>query len=44
MEELRSSSKEKKGSKMLVQGVKWKLPDLKLVLAIVETLDPNGTQ
>ena len=37
-----SSSKAKRGSKMLVRGVEWKAPNFKLALAIAESLDPNG--
>ena len=29
---------------MLVKGVEWKAPNFKLVLAIAESLDPNGAQ
>ena len=36
-----SSSKPKKCFEMLVKGVEWKTPNLKLVLAIVESLDPR---
>ena len=39
-----SSNKAKKGLEMLVQGVKWKPPDFKLVPAIMGNLDPNGGQ
>ena len=39
-----SSRKEKKGSKMLVKGVKWKAPNFKIVPVVAESLDPYGTQ
>lgn len=39
-----SIRKEKKGLEMLVRGIEWKSPNFKLVLAIAETLDPNGAQ
>ncbi len=39
-----TSSKKNKGSKMLVQGVEWKAPDFKLVLAVAKTLDLSGAQ
>ena len=39
-----SSSKAKRGSKMLVKGVGLKAPNFKLVPAIAESLDPNGAQ
>lgn len=35
-------NKVKKGSEMLVRGVKWKAPDFKFVLEIAETLDSSG--
>ena len=39
-----SSSKVKKGSKMLVRRVEWKEPNFKLVPTIAKTLDPSGAQ
>ena len=39
-----SSSKEKKGSEILVKGVEWKAPSFKLVPAIAESLNPHGAQ
>ena len=39
-----TSSKVKKGSEILVQGVEWKAPDFKHVSVVVETLDPSGAQ
>ena len=39
-----SSDKVKKGSEMLVKGVEWKVPNFKLVLAIVESLDTHEAQ
>lgn len=39
-----SSRKTKKGSEMLVKGVKWKVPNFKLVPAIAKSLDPQGAQ
>ena len=38
------SSKENKGSEMLVKGVEWKDPNFKLVPAIPESLDPHRAQ
>ncbi|GLJ48747.1 hypothetical protein SUGI_1028010 [Cryptomeria japonica] len=39
-----SRSKAKKTSNMLVKGVKWTVPNFKLVPAIAESLDPSGAQ
>ena len=39
-----SSSKAKKGSKMLIRGVDIKAPNFKLSPAIAEALDPTGVQ
>ena len=39
-----SNRKVKKGSKMLVRGVEWRVLDFKLVPAIVKTLNPFGAQ
>ena len=39
-----SSNKVKKGSDMLIRGVKWKVPNFKLQPGIAEALDPNGAQ
>ena len=39
-----SSRKARKGFEMLVQGVKWKEKNFKLVPMIVETLDPSKAQ
>lgn len=39
-----SSSKEKRGSEMLVRGVEWKSVNFKLVPAVAEGLDTNGVQ
>ena len=36
-----SSSKRKKGFEILVQEVDWKAADFKLILVIVEVLDPS---
>lgn len=38
------SRKTKRGSKMLVKGMEWKVPNFKLVLAVVESLNLNGVQ
>ena len=39
-----SSSKAKKGLKILVQGIQWKALNFKLVHAIAKSLYPNGGQ
>ena len=39
-----SERKQKKGSEMLVKGVKWKAPNFKSVPAITKSLDPHGAQ
>ena len=39
-----SGSRQKKGSEMLVKGVKWKAPDFKIAPSIAESLDPHGAQ
>ncbi|GLJ39213.1 hypothetical protein SUGI_0799970 [Cryptomeria japonica] len=39
-----SRRKAKKTSNMLVKGVKWTVPNFKLVPAIAESLDPSGAQ
>ena len=36
-----TSSKTKKGSKMLVRGREWKVSNFKLVPTVAEALDPN---
>ena len=39
-----SSNKPKKGFEMLVKGVKWKVPNFKLISVITESHDPYGAQ
>ena len=39
-----SSSRVKKGSEMLVNGVEWKSLNFKLILAVAKSLDPHKPQ
>jgi hypothetical protein len=39
-----TSNKVKKGSKMLVKGVKWKVPNFKLVPTIAKSMNLYGAQ